>query len=50
MRPVQIWLPDTRNPKFAAECRRQSLLVKKSEKNNKLIEAWEKTADRTGWV
>jgi hypothetical protein len=24
LRPVQIWLPDTRSPKFAAEARRQS--------------------------
>ena len=27
MRPVQIWVPDTRLPGFAQECRRQSLLV-----------------------
>lgn len=26
-RPIQIWVPDTRSPKFAAECRRQSLLL-----------------------
>jgi len=23
-RPIQLWVPDTRSPKFAAECRRQS--------------------------
>lgn len=27
LRPVQIWVPDTRSAGFAAECRRQSLLV-----------------------
>jgi hypothetical protein len=27
LRPLQIWVPDTRKPGFAAECRRQSLLV-----------------------
>ncbi len=27
LRPVQIWVPDTRRPDFAAECKRQSLLV-----------------------
>jgi hypothetical protein len=27
LRPVQIWVPDTRRPGFADECRRQSLLV-----------------------
>jgi len=26
-RPIQLWVPDTRSPKFAEECRRQSLLV-----------------------
>lgn len=25
LRPVQIWVPDTRRPGFAEECRRQSL-------------------------
>lgn len=27
LRLVQIWVPDTRRPGFAAECRRQSLIV-----------------------
>ncbi|MDO8360108.1 MAG: antitoxin MazE family protein [Devosia sp.] len=27
MRPVQIWVPDTRSPGFAEEARRQSLIV-----------------------
>ena len=27
LRPVQIWVPDTRHPGFAEECRRQSLVV-----------------------
>ena len=26
-RPVQIWVPDTRRPGFAEECRRQSRLA-----------------------
>jgi hypothetical protein len=25
LRPVQIWVPDTRRPGFAAECRRQAM-------------------------
>ncbi|HZM45870.1 MAG TPA: antitoxin MazE family protein [Burkholderiales bacterium] len=28
MRLVQLWLPDTRSKRFAAECRRQSRLLK----------------------
>lgn len=27
-RPVQIWVPDVRRPGFAAECRRQSRLLR----------------------
>lgn len=27
LRPVQIWVPDTRRPHFADECRRQSRIV-----------------------
>jgi hypothetical protein len=27
LRPVQIWVPDTRRPGFDAECLRQSLAV-----------------------
>jgi hypothetical protein len=31
LRPVQIWVPDTRRPDFAQECRRQSNLVAQSD-------------------
>jgi hypothetical protein len=31
LRPVQIWVPDTRAPGFAEECRRQSRLISESE-------------------
>ncbi|OYW65542.1 MAG: hypothetical protein B7Z40_12330 [Bosea sp. 12-68-7] len=27
LRPVQIWVPDTRRPGFVEECRRQALIV-----------------------
>jgi hypothetical protein len=27
LRPIQIWVPDTRSPDFAAEAHRQSLAV-----------------------
>lgn len=27
LRPIQIWVPDTRRPGFAEECRRQALVV-----------------------
>jgi len=28
LRLVQLWVPDTRSPVFAAECRRQSALLR----------------------
>ena len=31
LRPVQIWVPDTRRPDFAAECRRQSERVLRAD-------------------
>jgi hypothetical protein len=31
MRPVQIWVPDTRSPGFEQEYRRQSLLVNQAD-------------------
>ena len=31
LRPVQIWVPDTRRPDFAAECKRQSQLVSQAD-------------------
>jgi hypothetical protein len=30
LRPIQIWVPDLRSPKFAAEARRQCRLVAES--------------------
>lgn len=31
LRPLQIWVPDTRKPGFSAECRRQSRLVAQAD-------------------
>lgn len=32
LRPVQIWVPDTRRANFAEECRRQSRLAAEADK------------------
>ncbi len=34
MRPIQIWVPDTRQPAFAAESKRQSQLVADADLND----------------
>ena len=31
LRPVQIWVPDTRRPDFAAECARQTRLARQAD-------------------
>jgi len=42
LRPVQIWVPDVRSPKFVAEAHRQSALVASStqaDQDQEFIEA-----------
>lgn len=34
LRPVPIWVPDTRRPGFAAECRRQAALVAEADRRD----------------
>lgn len=34
LRPVQIWVPDTRRPGFAAECHRQAALVAAADRTD----------------
>jgi Antitoxin MazE-like len=52
LRPVQIWVPDTRGAGFAAGCARQARLVRGSETDESRAEddAWFETSDRTGWT
>lgn len=32
LRPLQIWVPDTRRPGFAEECRRQARVVAQADR------------------
>jgi hypothetical protein len=50
LRPVQIWVPDTRKPGFAKECRRQSRLLRKDPHEAETLGWLESTADTEGWV
>ena len=34
LRPVQIWVPDTRRGGFAAECARQATIVAQADQND----------------
>jgi hypothetical protein len=38
LRPVQIWVPDTRAPGFAAEARRQCAQVNQTDRAERLME------------
>lgn len=49
MRPVQIWVPDTRREGFAQECRRQSLLLRGDVHEAEALNWLEAVADTDGW-
>jgi hypothetical protein len=38
LRPIQIWVPDTRAPNFAAEARRQSLAINAADEQDRAME------------
>jgi len=50
LRPLQIWVPDTRRPDFARECARQSQLVR-NDPHEQEINDWLVAAADTvkGW-
>ena len=52
LRPVQIWVPDTRRPGFAEECRRQSRLAAASDLGDPDLMAFLEAAagDVEGWT
>ena len=49
MRPVQLWVPDTRSADFAAECRRQSALLDADPHEREILDWIEQVADTDGW-
>jgi hypothetical protein len=38
LRPIQIWVPDTRAPGFAAEARRQSLAINAADEQDGILD------------
>lgn len=49
LRPVQIWVPDTRQAGFAAECRRQSAMLADDPQETETLDWIERVADTQGW-
>ena len=52
LRPVQIWVPDTRAPRFAEECARQARLIRQATtpETEADDDAWSETSDQAGWT
>jgi hypothetical protein len=52
LRPIQIWVPDTRRPGFDDECRRQCQVVAQADQADPTLDPFmdEILADVEGWV
>ncbi|NMM38350.1 MAG: antitoxin MazE family protein [Glaciimonas sp.] len=50
LRPVQIWVPDTRRSGFAEECRRQSLLLQGDAQEADTLDWLAAAAHTEGWA
>lgn len=49
-RLVQLWVPDTRRPGFAAMCRRQSRLLRDDPNEALTLASIAELSDIEGWV
>lgn len=49
LRPVQIWVPDTRSDRFADECRRQSRLLLRDRDERDILAWLGEAADTESW-
>ena len=52
LRPVQLWVPDTRRPDFTAQCRRQSRLAAQADMAGTDLQHFmdQALADIDGWT
>ena len=49
-RLIQLWVPDTRAPRFPAECRRQSRLAARNALESEVLDEVEALHDDEGWT
>lgn len=49
LRPLQIWVPDTRRPGFAEEARHQSMRLWNDVNEKDTLDWLAEVADTTGW-
>lgn len=50
LRPVQIWVPDTKAAGFAGECARQAGLIRDIGQGATDDDVWAAASDTTGWT
>ncbi|HEX3732161.1 MAG TPA: antitoxin MazE family protein [Mycobacteriales bacterium] len=50
LRPVQIWVPDSRRSGFAEECRRQSQMLRDDPHEVETLDWLAAASDREGWT
>ncbi|MEO1751828.1 antitoxin MazE family protein [Thiofaba sp. EF100] len=50
LRPIQIWVPDTRRPGFAEECLRQSRMLHGDSNESDILGWIELGTDTEGWT
>jgi hypothetical protein len=49
LRPIQMWVLDTRNPAVVAEIKRQCLLLREDPQEKQILQEIEAVADLSGW-
>ncbi|EPC03564.1 hypothetical protein L861_18690 [Litchfieldella anticariensis FP35 = DSM 16096] len=49
LRPIQIWVPDTRSPDFARQCREQSAALRDDAQEREILDWIEEISDQEGW-
>jgi hypothetical protein len=50
LKPLQIWIPDTRSESFRQQCARESLLVASDPQETEILDWIAQVADTDGWV
>jgi hypothetical protein len=50
LKPVQIWIPDTKSQTFREQCERESLLLADDPQEAHLLHWIAEVADTDGWV
>jgi hypothetical protein len=49
LRPIQIWVPDTRRVSFKKECRKQIKRIANDQQENEILDWIDKASDTEGW-